>query len=703
MVLSNYEDFPIIKKYDSGFLNIREQTLVSASTVKIHKGVREPLGVSIDPEGVNFAICAPHATHVTLCLFDLETDTLYSEIILDPKVNRTAGVWHVYLASLSIPVGYAYKIDGPTSQIKFYKFDPTILLLDPYAISVNTTTVWDNDSPYQPLGVVLPKETWESDKAPNLSTQDLIIYEMHVRGFTEDSSSEVSNKGTFLGVIEKIPHLLELGVNAVELLPVHEFNEMEWKRFNPVTGQRLYQYWGYSTVNFFSLMNRFASSNKAGQAIRDFRKMVKALHDAGIEVILDVVFNHTAERDIKEGHTLSFRGIDNTIYYMTSPDNYLDFTGCGSTVNCNNPIVRRMILDNLRYWVSEMHVDGFRFDLASIFSRGKSGLVLEEAPIIQEIEQDQVLKNAKLIAEPWDAAGLYEVGNFSSSSRWVEWNGRYRDSVRKFIKGDFGQKGEFATRICGSEDLYKERSPVCSLNFITCHDGFTLCDLVSYNEKHNFPNGEDNRDGLNQNDSWNCGVEGVTEDPKILKLRERQMKNFHLALMISQGVPMLLMGDEYGHTKLGNNNTWCQDNTLNWFLWDRLKNSAGESGYYRFYKMVINLRKRTPLFKHQRFLKNNDIEWHGVNPFEPSWESPKRFIAFTLKGTGKEEIYIAFNASDDVETVEVPESPSGSPWLMLIDTFKESPEDIVEEDEAQVLDSKILQMQPYSAVLLKTL
>lgn len=667
--------------------------------LEVKPGSPTPLGSTVDGQGVNFAIFSRHATGVTLCLFDPESHKQLGEISLDPDKHRTGDIWHINVAKISEGYCYAFRIEGPKEDKIFFNYDPNQLVLDPYAKCVATSSTWGDGLPYKPLGVVTKKTKWEELKRSRIPIKDLIIYEMHIRGFTRDPSSNVQESGTFLGVIEKIAHLKEMGINAVELMPVQEFNEQEWELHNPLTNERLYQYWGYSTVNYFSLMNRFSTCYQ--KSAEEFRAMVKAFHDAGIEVILDVVFNHTAELSKLMGPVLSFKGIDNPIYYMTDKNEYLDFTGCGHTVNCNHPVVREFILSCLRYWVSEMHVDGFRFDLATVFSRGEDGHLLDNSPLIDEIAQDPLLQNIRLIAEPWDAAGGYQVGSFyPHEPYWVEWNGRYRDTVRRFMRGDKNCKGEFATRLCGSEDLYGKRAPYCTINFVTCHDGFTLRDLVSYNEKHNLANGENNRDGLNYNDSWNCGVEGPTDDAEISNLRDRQMKNFHMALMVSQGIPMLAMGDEYGHTKFGNNNTWCQDNTLNWFSWDELKKNAE---FFRFYTMMILLRKRTSLFRHEKFLKNKDIEWHGVRPFEPDWDDAKNFIAFTLKGTHSDDIYIAFNAHSEIVEVQIPEASSGKPWHILVNTSQHSPLDIVEEKDAQLLPNNSFRVGPYSALLLKAL
>lgn len=666
-------------------------------------GKPTPFGATPCQGGINFALNAKHASGVTLCLFEPTTQELLYEVILDPQTNKTGNTWHIEIQKLPDSLLYAYRISGESDANPLLCYHPEKFLLDPYAKEVSTSNVWGKNG-YSPLGVMaknIPFD-WENDAFPRIPDQDLVIYEMHVRGFTRHSSSNVVPAGTFLGVVEKIPYLLELGVNAVELLPLQEFNEMEYLKSNPLTKKRLCNFWGYSTVNFFAPMNRYSSSNQQGEAILEFKTMVRELHKHGIEVILDIVFNHTAEGN-GVGPIISYKGIDNPTYYLLEEDGtYRDFSGCGNTFNCNHPVAQELIIDCLRYWVTEMHVDGFRFDLASILTRGMDGEPLKNSPLIEAISYDPILANTKLIAEPWDAAGLYQVGNFyKQSDRWSEWNAKYRDAVRRFLNGIRGYKGQFATRICGSQDLYgKGRLPTNSINFITAHDGFTLADLVSYNHKHNIENGEDNRDGNNYNDSWNCGTEGPSINPKILALRERQMRNFHLVLMISQGIPMLSMGDEYGHTKHGNNNTWCQDNELNWFLWDQLEASAP---FYRFYKGVINFRNQNPLLRKGNFLTDQDIIWHGLEPNKPEWNTENQFIAFTLIDTTKkhEDLYVAFNASDRILPVILPLPPAGKQWHMIVNTSNPPPDDFIEESKSVPLTSDHLDMISHSSILLK--
>lgn len=663
-----------------------------------------PYGVSLQDAGINFSLASTSAQSITLCIIDRETKHLIEEIPLSQDTNKTGNVWHILLQGLGDNVLYAYKItdkNGKTSP----------LLLDPYAKGIGTTNEWGKNihlSPnqaisYHPLGEIIlnPPFSWDNDRPPRIPLTDLILYEMHVRGFTHDASSNVSSPGTYLGIIEKIPYLLDLGVNAIELMPIFEFNELEYLETHKKSGKDLYNYWGYSTINFFSPMNRYATSEHRDAAIHEFKTMVKELHKNGIEVILDVVYNHTGEGG-ETGPTYSFKGIDKAVYYMLDEEgDYRNYSGCGNTVNANYPSVTEMIIDSLRYWVTEMHVDGFRFDLASALTRGTNGEPLSPAPLIKAIENDPILAKVKLIAEPWDAAGLYQVGHFASGSkRWSEWNGKYRDDIRRFIRGSSWTSGKFAMRICGSEDLFKQQGPLASLNFITCHDGFTLNDLVSYNVKHNLNNGEDNRDGENNNESWNCGVEGPTTNKKILQLREKQMKNFHFALMISLGVPMLYMGDEYGHTKDGNNNTWCQDNTLNWFLWNELKE---KQSFFRFYRLMIQFRKSHQILRRKTFLTNADIDWHGHEPFKPDWNSPAAFVAFTLKQHhGDGDLYIAFNAQEHGMTVELPPPPHLKSWRWVINTNNPSPEDFYEDAKGPLQLERNVKIPAHTAILLKS-
>ena len=668
-----------------------------------YPGKSFPLGAEKGPEGYNLALVSGYAAEVIVAFFNLEKKLLFN-IKLDPLINKTGDVWHITLEAPKDAVYYAYQIKGKRGG----GAGPATFLVDPYAREVGTNHKWgehlDEMHSYYPLGTLPLWEPfdWQGVKSPHLSREELLIYEMHIRGFTIHPSSSVRQPGTYLGVIEKIPHLVELGVNAVEILPLHEFDENEVLHYPNEALHSLHNYWGYSTVNFFSPMQRYATSFAPGAAINEFKIMVRELHRNGIQVILDVVFNHTGEGN-EQGPSLSFKGIDPSIYYMYDTHRKMsNYTGCGNTFNCNHPIVRRFIIDCLRYWVLEMHVDGFRFDLASILQRGRDGHPMDYSPLIEDITEDPILVNTWLIAEPWDAAGLYQVGHFApQSNRWSEWNAKYRDTVRKFIKGtpENNLKGDFITKICGSQDLYASRSPLSSLNFIVAHDGFTLRDLVSYNQKHNEANGEENRDGYNENESWNCGVEGETQEEEILELRDRQMRNFHLALMISSGIPMLVMGDEYAHTRKGNNNAWCQDNELNWFLWDEIKKNEA---FFRFYKKMIRFRKTHPLLRRSKFLNPNEVDWHGMEPYKPEWDSAHRLVAFTLLNRETcEDLYIAFNTDEHEHKIVMPKPRHGNRWFWVADTANPPPDDFFDEDTAPPLADSTCILPPFSSCILE--
>lgn len=645
-------------------------------------GTPLPLGVTPSCGGINFAVYTDSIIPVKLHVFRPLSEEKHNPIILE----RTGKVHHICVENVELPFLYTFEIEKGR------------FLLDPYATATNATNEWGAAGDYSPLGVVVPHQPydWEGDIAPNIPRNKLIIYEMHIRGFTRDSSSKVLHPGTYKGVTERIRHLKELGVNAVELLPLFEFNEQEYSGINPTTQTPLCNYWGYSTACFFSPMNRYASKKDLGCAQKELKDLIKELHRHGIEVILDVVYNHTAEGN-EAGPVFSFKGFDNATYYLLDEQGrYLNFSGCGNTFNSNEPIVRELILASLRYWAVEYHIDGFRFDLASALTRGSRGAPLFNPPLIDAISKDPILANVKLIAEAWDAAGLYHVGNFyPQADRWSEWNGLYRDAVRRFIKGTPGTKGEFATRLCGSRDLYHAKSPSASLNFITSHDGFTLADLVSYNQKHNKANGENNQDGTGWNDSWNCGQEGETDDPDITALRNRQMRNFHVALMVSQGIPMLHMGDEYGHTKRGNNNTWCQDNRLNWFLWDQLETNRG---FFVFFKRLIAFRASHPHFSHPHFLADSEIEWHGISPGRPSWDAENNFIAFTLFD-GVSCVYVAFNASEGEVDVTLPPLEENFQWELVVNTGNAPPNDFY--SEAIPVETPSLKLIGFSSLILE--
>ncbi len=665
------------------------------------RGRALPLGASSLRSGVNFALLCRNGRAVRLVLFPLDDSTPLAELTLDPLRNRTGAHWHITVFGLPDAFRWGWRIWGPEGD--GHCFDPDLILLDPSATAVADghewgKSTWDGGRGTERRSLFIRRPfDWYDDVPPLTPTEDTIIYELHVRGFTCHPDSAAAKPGTFMGLVEKIPYLKELGVTAVELLPVHEFDENDCPFSNPETGEQHRNFWGYNTIAFAAPKAAYAASGAEHHQLIEFREMVRRFHQAGIEVYLDVVFNHTGEGDHR-GRTYSYRAIDNELYYMLAPDgSYMNFSGCGNTVNCNHPIVRNLIMTCLRFWVSEMHIDGLRFDLASVFGRDSTGKVLVEPPIIEMIAKDGVLADTKLIAEPWDAGGLHQVGDFPYGLRWSEWNAHYRDDVRRFWRGDFGMTSTFATRFCGSADLYQAsgRQPKASINFITCHDGFTLYDVVSYNHKHNDANGEDNRDGMDENFSWNCGVEGSTDDPDVLELRQRQAKNLIATLLLSQGVPMLLAGDEFLRTQQGNNNAWCQDNELSWVNWHLAEKNAE---FLRFVRMLIALRRRHPALRRRNFFRGRgpdanllpDINWHGLKPNRPDFSYTSRTIALTMHGllTGREpdhDFYIAFNAWDQPCMFEIARSPRGRTWHRVIDTALPSPADIVDWHEGLVV------------------
>jgi glycogen operon protein len=682
-------------------------------------GRRHPPGASVEDEGVNFSVFSRHATGAELLLYEhADSPEPFQTVRLDPEVNHTFFSWHVLVVDLPPGSHYTWRMEGPQDPHgNGWRFDPAVELVDPCARAVNTIS-WDRWrrqreglSPHDsPRGVVIAEEyDWEGDTPLRIPTEDMIIYELHVGGFTRDPSSGVQHPGTFLGLVEKIPYLKSLGITHVELMPVMAFDEQDVPEQVWELGLR--NFWGYSTHSFFSPHPGYCVSPMEGAHRSEFRDMVKALHRAGIGVILDVVFNHTAEGGAG-GPILNFKGFGNETYYMLDQIDkgiYLDFTGCGNTVNANHPFVARFILDCLEYWVRSMHVDGFRFDLASALARDEEGRPMHNPPLLWGIELSDVLARTDIIAEAWDAAGLYQVGTFPGY-RWMEWNGRYRDSVRSFVRGDKGLIGEVASRIAGSSDLYQanQRLPINSVNFVTCHDGFTLWDLVSYERKRNEANGELNRDGTNDNLSWNCGVEGETDDPEILELRRRQVRNLLAILFLSQGVPMLLAGDEVLRTQLGNNNTWCQDNPIGWFDWTGVERNAG---MVRFVSDLVALRKRHPSLRRRRFLSGQarngaripDIVWYGQDGEPPDWDSPDcRCLAFTLAAIEEREadLFVAISFADDAQIFAVPEVP-GFAWYRVLDTAQPEPGDNASFREPKALMQAEISLVARSLVVLE--
>jgi glycogen operon protein len=657
---------------------------------------------------VNFSLYARHAIGVDLLFFDgIDDDRPARIVALDPVVNRTGDYWHAFVPAARPGELYAYRVAGPSDPSRGMRFDASKVLLDPYGRGVVVPKGYDrlrNDAMAMKSVIVdVESYDWEGDRPLGRPSVRTIIYEMHVRGFTRHPSSGVAEprRGTYAGVIEKIPYLKTLGITAIELLPVFQFDAQDCPR-------GLVNYWGYAPVSLFAPHHAYSSRQDPLGALDEFRDMVKALHRAGIEVILDVVYNHTAEGNAT-GPTLSYRGIANAAYYILEPDRsqYANYSGTGNTLNANQPIVRRMIRDSLRYWVQHMHVDGFRFDLASILSRDECGHPMANPPILWDIESDPVLAGTKLIAEAWDAAGLYQVGAFAGQ-RWKEWNGRFRDDARSFFRGDEGAASRLADRMIGSPQIYghEEREPEQTVNFVTCHDGFTLNDLVSYNDKHNERNRENNRDGANDNRSWNCGVEGPSDDPEVERLRNRQVKNFHTITLLSLGVPMILMGDEMRRTQLGNNNAYCFDDDSNWLDWRLLNEHAG---LQRFVTLLNERRLlRDDEYERQRVTLNDLIrhaalEWHGVRLHQPDWGRQSHTIAFTVRLRAERlGIHFILNAYWEALDFELPHADEhgATPWRRWIDTALDSPNDIVPWQAAPAWPNRRYRAEPRSVVVL---
>ncbi|RPI00090.1 MAG: glycogen debranching enzyme GlgX [Calditrichaeota bacterium] len=648
-----------------------------------------PVGATVYPDGVNFSIYSRNANAVELLLFDDDDAKAPARIIpLNDQVNRTFYYWHVFVPGLKPGQLYGYRVYGPFAPDKGYRFDGHKVLIDPYAKALNFGKNYQREAAISPgdncahavKSVVVDTSTfnWEDDYPLRYDYFESVIYELHVGGFTKHPTSGLATdiRGTFKGLIEKIPYLQSCGITAVELMPVQQFDEQD-------VPSPLVNYWGYNPISFFAPHMGYSSVKNPLGVLDEFRDMVKALHRAGIEVLLDVVFNHTAEGG-HEGPTFSLRGLENETYYILEKDKskYANYSGTGNSLNANRSVVRRMILDCLRYWVMEMHVDGFRFDLASVLSRDEEGRPLQNPPTLLSIESIPEIAHAKIIAEAWDAAGLYQVGSFAGN-RWAEWNGHYRDDVRRFVRGDDAFVPRIASRILGSPDIYPESmlGPSRSINFVTCHDGFTLNDLVSYNHKHNQANLEDNCDGLDENCSWNCGVEGDTDDPQIEALRIRQIKNFMTILMISQGTPMILMGDEIRRTQAGNNNAYCQDNELSWFNWDNL---GQNSALQRYVKLLIEFVQDRKLFSQENALiigehhEKAHLLWHGVRLGQPDWSDDSHSLAFTLHFPEYgEKLHIMLNLFWEPLTFELPPLPYGRRWIRIADTHLPAPEDII--------------------------
>ncbi|NIZ19540.1 glycogen debranching protein GlgX [Entomospira culicis] len=668
------------------------------------------LGATVHKDGVNFAIYSHHAEAVALAIFakaqDYEPRERYQ---LDPTLNRTGDVWHIFVHDLPLGAFYGYYIDGIHQPQLGHRFDSSLLLLDPYARAVTGSFEWDFFTKEKRPKSIVYEDTfdWQGDRPIHYPLQDSVIYEVHLKGLSHTAGK--SYAGTYLGVIEMIPYFKELGITSVEFLPLMEFDDMEYAQ-NGSEEHPLRNYWGYSTMSFFAPKARYAVGSRDGDQVIEFKTMVRELHKAGIEVIMDVVYNHTHEGN-EHGPVVSFKGIDNSVYYMLYEDKryYWNYAGTGNTTHCYAQVMTNLIIDSLRYWVVEMHVDGFRFDLATILSRDSRGYILDNPPLLRSIMEDPVLQKVKMIAEPWDAGGGYQVGHFPGKN-FAEWNDRYRDDVRRYWRNDYDMAAAFATRVAGSHDLYgaSGKRPYLSINYVTAHDGFTLHDLVSYSHKYNYANGQNNTDGTDNNLSWNSGVEGESSDPNILKFRKQRMKNFLATLFLSQGTPMMLGGDEFGRTQYGNNNTYCQDNELSWFDWQLAKSE--ESDLMRFTKELIHFRRRHNVFGRKEFFKGYvpaggtkpDIIWFGCDGHQYKWHKQDNALGVRYSGereaTGlsseSEDVMILFNPTHESKTFYFPLTSDKMRWKLKIDTGLPSPRDILPEGVYEEL------VDPYSYTLM---
>jgi isoamylase len=626
--------------------------------------------------GVSFTVCSKGATSIALCLFHRK-ETKPFAVLKFPNEFRIGNTWSMIVYGINIEeFEYCYRADGPWDPEKGLLFDKTHNLLDPYAMAVTGQSGWGKITKKRGdyhARVVRNNYDWKTSNFPLRPMEDSIIYEMHVRGFTRHASSGVRYPGSFAGIIEKIPYLKDLGITAVELMPIFEFDETMNSR--EVNGQKLLEYWGYNTVSFFAPNTSYTASHEFNYEGTELRNMIRLLHENGIEVILDVVFNHTAEGN-EQGPFISFKGLDNNIYYLLSPDGkYYNFSGCGNTVNCNHPVVRHFILDCLRYWVEEYHVDGFRFDLASILGRSEDSSPMHHPPILEELASDTILGNVKLIAEAWDAGGLYQVGSFPAFHRWAEWNGSYRDCLRDYLKGNYWNARETADRICGSPDLYQGvyEGYASSVNFLTCHDGFTLYDLYSFNVKHNEANGWNNSDGADDNRSWNCGAEGETDDRQILDLRFRMMRNAITVLMCSRGTPMILAGDEFGNTQFGNNNSYCQDNEISWLDWSLLKKNRN---YFEFYREMVHFRRAHPSICHTLSPSSCGLPalmCSGTDMNHPNVDGNTSTLCVLFSGRiapagADDAVILVINSYWESREITLPELPVQYAWQLVVNT-----------------------------------
>lgn len=674
-------------------------------------------GATVLDNGVNFGIFSRNASRMTLEIFQRAEDNepIYT-YDLDPKINRCGDTWHVYLKGLKEGYFYTWRAEGPYCPYRGHRFDYSKRLLDPYARAVTPRYLCSKTFIKNLIVSERRFLNWDDDIKPRVPLKSSIIYEMHVKLFTKNPNSGVKDPGTYKGVMEKICYLKELGITAVELLPIFIYDGEYNYTINPETGEKLHNVWGYNPIGFFSPTPRYSRQESLsafyGGHILEFRELVRMFHQAGMEVILDVVYNHTEEGN-EEGETICFKGLDNSIYYLLpekAKQNYCNYSGTGNTINTSHAVVKELIIDSLRYWYSIMNVDGFRFDLAAILGRDSTGKWIGDLSLLKDIADDSIISGAKLIAEGWDAAGGYFLGEFPTG--WAEWNGKFRDTVRKFIKGDGGQIRDLATRIVGSPDLFvkNKRRPYSGINFVTAHDGFTMWDLVSYNDKHNLSNGENNMDGTNENYSWNHGVEGETEDLEIIKLRKRQIKNMMVILFVSQGVPMLLMGDEMGKTQNGNNNAYCQDNLTNYLDWERKEKFED---IHSFVKSMIKFRKNHKALERGQFFTDKDLDqdgypdisWHGVKVGEPDWGDSSRSLAFMidggdlLEGNPDNDIYIALNSYHEDLEFELPYIP-GKTWYRVVDT---SDEENSFSEQPQKIEQKKYLVGARSSIILITL
>ena len=674
-----------------------------------------PFGATVTEEGVQFSLFSRHATAVSLLLFNSSEDEhpVY-ELPLNPKLYRSGDCWHILVKDIGEGQLYLYKVDGPYEPEEGHRFNRNCLLIDPYAKALTGTKPWSLQSAFgydsaqgdlclakkvntkgMPKCVVVSDIfDWQGDRPLNYPLQESIIYETHVKGLSSHPDTikrfAIKKPGTFAGIVEMIPYIKDLGITSLELLPVFEFDEHEYANQSlPETDAVKTNYWGYSTMAFFAPKSNYAAESHGPSQVNEFKTMVRELHKAGIEVILDVVFNHTGEGD-QRGPTLSFRGLDNSIYYMLDDNKryYRNYSGCGNTMNCNHPVVRSLIIDCLRYWVQEMHVDGFRFDLASILGRGSQGEVLDNPPVLERIDQDPVLRDTKIIAEAWDAGGAYQVGSFPGG-RWAEWNDHFRDDVRSFWRGNSGMKNALASRICGSSDIYSptKRKPYHSINYITAHDGFTLFDLTAYNRKHNEANGEQNRDGSDNSISCNWGVEGESNDDKVNEIRARMQRNFWAVLMLSSGTPMILGGDEFLRTQQGNNNAYCQDNEISWYDFKRMDRF---SNFFHFARQLIALRKNHPALRRREFYSGtdhdgnqiSDILWFNKDGHPIDWESQDNILGLRIDGNHKEiqasedysDIIMLFNSSPKEIEFTLPDPKGKQHWHRVVDTSSKYPD-----------------------------